>query len=268
MENNYIITGGDEGKKRLAILADILHEQTKALIEVGGPISGKRFLDLGCGGGAVSLLAAKMTDDNGYVKAIDFDREIISLARKDAIEESMLNVSFEVCSAYDIVFNNEFDIAYSRFLFSHLENPMIVLQRMIDAVKLGGRIIVEDIQFSGHFCYPACKAFDAYLHYFTTAAKNNNHNPEIGSSLFTLFNEAGIEQIHFDFIQPCFNKGIGKWMACMTMDKIKDTVIKQGLADEETISAVLKELEEFTKDEQTIISLPRIFRVWGVKKNY
>ena len=43
MENNYIITGGDEGKKRLAILADILQDQTKALIEIAGPISGKRF---------------------------------------------------------------------------------------------------------------------------------------------------------------------------------------------------------------------------------
>jgi ubiquinone/menaquinone biosynthesis C-methylase UbiE len=264
-ENDYIISGGQEGKSRLNVLSDILSSYTKTLLEKDGPISGKTFLDVGCGGGNVSLMAARMVGETGSVTGIDFDKEIISLAQKDAVKEGIKNITFEAISAEDITYNNQFDIVYARFLLSHLKSPMQVLQNMARNAKPGGKIIVQDVHFSGHFCYPPCKAFDDYLYYYTTTAKNNDQNPEIGSSLFQLFYQAKISDIKFETIQPSFNTGAGKWMAYLTMDKIKDTVIKQGLANAEEIEEVLAELEEFTKDEQTIISLPRIFTVWGIK---
>ena len=54
-------------------------------------------------------------------------------------------------------------------------------------------------------------------------------------------------------------------MAYLTLDRIKATLIKQGLAGEEQIRLWLQEIGAFTKDEYTIISLPHIFRVRGVK---
>jgi ubiquinone/menaquinone biosynthesis C-methylase UbiE len=265
-DNEYIITGGEEGKKRLNVLADVLSSYTKALLEKDGPIHRKKILDLGCGGGNVALMASKMVGEEGYVTAIDFDSEIISLAKQDAINDGVNNISFEAQSAYDITFDDRFDIAYSRFLLSHLRQPELALQNMLKSAKPGARIIVEDVEFSGHFCYPSCKAFDSYIKYYTAAATHNEQNPEIGPSLFQLFHSAGIKNIQFDIIQPCFSQGAGKRMAYITMDKIKSIVIKQGLADIETIDTLLRELDVFTQNEQTIISLPRIFRVWGYKQ--
>lgn len=264
-ENPYIIAGGLEGKKRLKVLASILDKSTLSLLEMDGPLYGKKILDVGCGGGDVSIMAAKKIGNLGMVTGLDFDGEIISLAQQEAKDEDLKNVSFKAMNAYELSYENEYDIVYSRFLLSHLEHPMIVLANMLNSLKLGGRIIVEDIQFSGHFCYPESKAFEDYLNYFTTTANNHDHNPDIGPLLYKLFHQSGVKEINFDTIQPSFNKGIGKWMAYITMDKIKDTVIKQGLANEQIIEKTLKELELFTQDEHTIISLPRIFRVWGVK---
>jgi ubiquinone/menaquinone biosynthesis C-methylase UbiE len=264
-DTGYIISGGTEGKTRLNVLSDVLKDDTSSLIEQTGPVTGKKFLDLGCGGGNVSLMVAKMVGETGHVTAIDFDEKIIALAQKDATEQKIHNISFEAKSAYDISFSNEFDIVYSRFLLSHLKDPKLVLQNMLKSAKPGGSIIVEDVQFSGHFCFPQCDAFNSYLEYYSAAAFNNNQNPEIGLSLFQLFHDAGIEQISVDVIQPCFSSGPGKWMGYITMDKIKNMVIKQGLADAAKVDKLLMQLEAFTKDEQTVISLPRIFRVRGVK---
>ena len=47
--NEYIISGGEEGKSRLKILADVMHPYTKSLLETLGLTSGNAFLDLGCG---------------------------------------------------------------------------------------------------------------------------------------------------------------------------------------------------------------------------
>ncbi len=263
--SEYIIEGGKEGKRRLNILAGVLEPYTRALLATRGVEAGKTLIDVGCGGGHVALMVAKMVENGGRVEAVDYDGEILALSREDAIAEGVNNVLFRQGSAYDINYHNEFDFAYSRFLLSHLTEPLSVLQKMLQSVKPGGQVIVEDIHFSGHFCYPACRAFDEYVRYFTTAAHNNGQDAEIGPRLVGLCKEAGLTNVEFDVIQPCFNTGQGKLMAYSTLDKIKGTLIEQGIATTATIHSMLAELDQFASSDQTIMSLPRIFRVWGQK---
>ncbi|MFM9027833.1 MAG: methyltransferase domain-containing protein [Bacteroidota bacterium] len=264
--NNYIIQGGEEGKSRLNVLSDVLKSTTRSLLESVGKLSGKRLLDIGSGGGHVSLMMSELVGPKGFVTAIDFDQEIIRLSVADAKALGIENVAYCAMDAYALEYENEFDVAYSRFLLSHLQQPQVVLNKMARSVRSGGSVVVEDIDFSGHFCYPTSDAFTAYVNYYSTVSRNNGQNPDLGLYLQSLFNaESLLEDIRLEVIQPCFNEGRGKWMAYFTMDKIKETVIKQGLADAVTIDAVLSELKKFTEDNQSIISLPRIFRVSGVK---
>lgn len=264
-EKSYIIEGGAEGKKRLDVLSDVLKEHTQKLIELDGNIEGKTFLDMGTGGGNLARMVAQMVGNEGHVTAIDFDETIVDLARQQAADENITNITFHAQNAYDIQYDNEFDIVYARFLLSHLTEPARLVQKMITALKPGGRLLIEDIDFSGHYCYPASRDFELYLQYFTTASQNNGQNPDMGLSLFKLLKDAVLTNVQYDVIQPTFNKGQGKWMAYYTMDRIKHTILQQGLASEEAIKTILHNLEQFTNDENTIISMPRIFRVWGYK---
>jgi len=263
---NYIISGGAQGKSRLNILSAILHDTTKALLELNGVLPGSTFLDAGCGGGNVARMVAEMTGDTGQVTAIDFDSGLIALNREEAVAAGVTNLNFQAMSAYDIPYSNVYDVAYSRFLLSHLNEPARVLDNLVRSVKPGGRVVVEDVQFSGHFCYPASAAFDRYIGLYSAAAKLRGQNPEIGPSLYRLFIAAGLKDVNFDIIQPAFNKGDGKWMAQITLERIIEPVTGLGLADEKELSMLLQQLADFTKDESTIISLPRIFRVWGTKQ--
>ncbi|MEO7607373.1 MAG: methyltransferase domain-containing protein [Saprospiraceae bacterium] len=248
------------------MLAQVLEQSTKELIERNGPIVGQRFLDLGCGGGDVALMAAKLVGEKGQVIGIDFDEEIIRLAQEDALREGIKQVMFESKGVYNISFSDEFDISYARFLFSHLTQPEFALHNMINATRPGGRILVEDVDFDGHFSHPPSASFDAYLKYYVLAAQGNGQNPQIGPTLVSLFHYVGLQDVGFEVIQPSFNSGPGKWMAHFTLEKIKDSVVNQKIATHDEISIVQRELEEFTRNEQTILSLPRIFRVWGTKK--
>ena len=265
-ENAYIISGGVQGKTRLNTLSDVLYPYTSALLKSCGLREGHTMLDLGCGGGNVAMLAASIVDDSGGVTAVDFDQHIVHLARLDAQQNDIDNVVFQTASAYEINFSNEFDMAYARFLLSHLQEPANALARMVQGVKPGGKVVVEDVQFSGHFSFPACTAFDTYVRYYGEAARNNRQNAEIGTELVGLFRDAGLRHVGFDVIQPSFSSGGGKWMGWLTLDRIKDTLITQGISSPEDISGLLNEIEAFTNDESTIMSLPRIFRVWGTKR--
>lgn len=263
--NDYILSGGMDGKSRLNLLSGVLNPYTRQLLQARGVAAGSSFLDVGCGGGNVALLAATLVEKHGHVAGVDFDETIIDLARKDAEAAGLRNISFKTASAYDISWHQEFDTAYARFLLSHLKAPAKVLAKMVHSLKPGGTLIIEDVQFSGHFCHPASPAFEQYLHYYTAVAHKNGQNPETGIMLPQMLREAGLEEVGFDMIQPVFGNGPGKWMAWITLDRIKTAVAEHGIADADTLQQTLAELEAYTNDEQTVLSMPRIFRVWGKK---
>ena len=264
--NNYIISGGTKGKSRLSILSETLQSYAIPHFKTLGVREGKTFLDMGCGGGNVTMLVSEMVGPTGSVTGIDFDEEIIHLNKEDLISSRTSNVTYEVKDAYGINFTNQFDFAYARFMLTHLEFPLKALQKMVQSVKPGGKVIVWDIHFSAHLCYPRCLAFDSYISLYMKAAANNRHHPDIGPALYSMFIKAGLQKIDFDVIFPCFHDGAGKWMAHMTLDRIKGTLVKQGLTSEQQVNRLLDELETFTKDDSTIISMPPIFRVWGEKE--
>jgi ubiquinone/menaquinone biosynthesis C-methylase UbiE len=262
---DYIISGGQAGKSRLNVLAGVLENSTRSLLLANGLCEGSRVLDVGCGGGNVATMAAEIAGATGNVTALDFDETLIALNRQDAAAQGISNLSYQALSAYDVAYENKFDVVYARFLLSHLQRSEEVLLNMLRAAKPGGRIVVEDVQFSGHFSYPANAAFERYLELYSALATTRGQNPEIGPALFEMFKQAGIRDVQFDVIQPAFNNGPGKQMESITLDRIKEAVISEGLASAAEVAQIQAELETFIADEQSIISLPRIFRVWGVK---
>jgi ubiquinone/menaquinone biosynthesis C-methylase UbiE len=264
--HNYIIEGGEEGKKRLDVLGAVLNPYSRELLEKIGPLNGKQVLDLGCGSGTVSLMLAPLLQPGGSVTGIDFDPHIIQLAAKEAAHLHITNAIFETGDVYDIQYENKFDIAYSRFLLSHLVTPELVINKMIKSLKSGGQLVIEDIDFSGHYCYPPSAAFNSYVEYFTIAAQNNGHHPNIGLALLDYMQKTDLQDIQLDVINPVFTEGAGKWMAYITFEKIRQTLLKQDLIKEQDFESLLRELKVFTEDKNSLISMPRIFRVWGRKK--
>jgi len=265
MEANtdYVIAGGKEGKERLNVLSEVLNPYTKELLLRCGLTKGNSFLDNGCGGGNVTNMVAEIVGPDGTVTGTDIDAAIIELAKKDSANKRISNTTFLNINTYELPFHKEFDIAYSRFLLSHLNHPIEAILKMKEAVKLGGKLIVEDVQFSGHFSYPENEAFNKYVQLYTQVILQKGANANIGPQLPELFAAAGLVSISFDVIQPTFQSGHGKWMGYITLEKIKTALIAARLTTESEITKLLLELDAFTKDAATIISLPRIFRVVG-----
>ena len=83
----YVIRGGREGYDRLRLLAGALGPATEALLDSVGIRAGMRCLDLGCGGGHVSLSLAARVGPSGHVVGIDMDAVKLTLVRERAAEE-------------------------------------------------------------------------------------------------------------------------------------------------------------------------------------
>jgi len=263
---NYVIRGGRPGRERLRILHEAIAPGSRAFFEHTGIAAGQKGLDLGCGGGAVTLDLAHLVGRTGTVTGIDKDAENISFARKEAEALGLSQVSYQLADLEEWEGKSGYyDFAYSRFLLTHLAKPIDLVRKVRRSLKAGGRILLEDIDFAGHFCFPDCAAFDNYVTLYTAAVQRMGANPNIGPSLPLLVRQAGFQSVQLRVVQPVFQKGDGKRMASLTLQNIADTLIREQLATRETIASCLAELAEFEQDETTIMSLPRIFQVWAVK---
>src|SRR5262249_53586723 len=134
---SYTITGGEQGKRRLNLLAEIFQPTTLRLLKSAGLHPGDRCLDLGCGGGHVALDMSRTVGPAGFVTGIDFDPQIVDLARKDAEDAGIGNIDYRVADA-GVFDGGPFDLIYARFLLSHLGDPGHVLARMRQLARPGG----------------------------------------------------------------------------------------------------------------------------------
>lgn len=265
-QEQYIIRGGEPGRQRLEILNRALAPTTLAFFRRAGLAPGFHGVDLGCGGGAATLALAEITGPTGSVTGIDWDAENIAFARRQAEALGMGQAQYQQADVRDWEREaDSTDFAYGRFLMTHLDNPAALARKVYRMLKPGGRILLEDIDFTGHFCFPASRAFDQYVEWYTEAARRRGADPNIGPRLPQLVRQAGFRDIRFTVVQPVFQTGEGKQMASLTLENIADSLIRNQMASRETLADCLAELRAFERDENTLISLPRIFQVWGMK---
>src|SRR6185369_9079976 len=265
--HRYAICGGNEGKERLDVLARVLLPTTRQLLERVGAITGMKCLDVVCGGGHVTILMASIVGPEGRVIGTDTDAEILALAREDAKAAKITNVEFQQQDACACLWHNKFDVAYARFLVSHLDKPEKCLTAIVEACLPGGTIVIEDTDFAGSFCYPACAVYERYKELYQELVQRMGGDSNIGPRLPALFRRAGIQDVEVNVIQPAHICGEGKLMAPITMARISDALNAEGLVTEDEAEQILTELNAVAADSETLISLPRIFQVWGKRAN-
>jgi ubiquinone/menaquinone biosynthesis C-methylase UbiE len=259
----YIIRGGVEGKKRLEVLARVMWPTTARVLQEAGLTPGMRCLDLGCGGGDVTLQLATSVGPQGHVTGVDMDETKLELARQTAARMGLANIQFRQSDVHDWMEESRYDFIYSRFLLTHLVDPLGMLRQMLQAVRPGRVAVVEDMDFGGSFCHPQCAGFDAYVRLYRAAAKRQRADADIGPKLYGMLLEAGWRDVKVSVVQPVFASGEGKQIALLTLINIADSLLDEKLVTEAELQSAIDDLTRFTDDSCTLASLPRVFQLWG-----
>ena len=112
-----------------------------ALARLGlGP--GWRSVDVGAGGGDVSVALAEMVGRDGRVYAVDSDpaaRDEVAHAAAAHAQVIALTQAGE-----DLTLPEEVDLAFCRFLLLHVLEPEVVVRKMAAAVRPGGWVVAQE----------------------------------------------------------------------------------------------------------------------------
>ncbi len=111
-------------------------------------------LDLGCGTGYITRKIRKLT--RGKVVGIDPSHGMI----EEAIKKSVgLNIIYEVRSAEDMEYREEFDVIFCNSVMQWFKDPVKAIQNCYRALKRGGRIGVQ-APATSKFCPNFIKAIE------------------------------------------------------------------------------------------------------------
>jgi SAM-dependent methyltransferase len=165
----------------LGLRNDVYRRPLATALDRLGLREGWRCVDVGAGGGDVSVALAEVVGRDGRIYAVDSDPHARDeVARAAAAHSQVIAITQ---AAEDLTLPEPVDLAFCRFLLLHVVDPVAVLRRMGAAVRVGGWVVAQEpITSAGRIAGAPLSMPDA-LH------------PDVGALLPALVRDAGLEVV-------------------------------------------------------------------------
>jgi SAM-dependent methyltransferase len=189
----YVPGNSAAERQRLGQQGSVLAEFTDQVLREAGLAPGMRVLDLGCGVGDVSLLAARIVGPEGSITGIDRDAAALSDARVRAERAGLRNVIFIQQAVEALRLPAHFDAVIGRLILMHLAQPEEGVRRAIELLAPGGvaAFVETDMEIGGR-SEPPVPLYDRCLEWIRITMQRSGVHTGMGMGLYRCFRAAGL----------------------------------------------------------------------------
>ncbi len=243
---SYIHGVSPDEQGRLSLLNELINE--KSLSELGLQL-GERVLDVGSGLGQLALAMKARVGECGYVLGIERSVEQLAQAKRLLTRENDSHrVEFREGNAYDFPLTGDewgtFDLSHTRFLLEHVGHPELVVEQMARAVRVGGRVVLEDDDHEILKLWPIPEGFERLWQAYMEVYRGLGNDPIVGRRLVELLAHAKLKPRRNTWI--FFGSCSGERSFIPLVDNMshllagaREQIIAQGTLDRKTIDMTL-----------------------------
>lgn len=189
-----------EGRRRLALLEQSLDPSTFRRLEAIGVLPGWQCLDLGAGGGTVCDWLCKRVGVTGRVVAVDLDARFVRALDHTNLEVREENIVDSALPA------GTFDLVHTRWTLMHIPERDEILRKLIELVKPGGIIFLEEPDALPVLALDRSGWRDLSARVFDVISKRGS-NVEWGRDMPSALSALGLRNLRAESEFPYFNGG-------------------------------------------------------------
>jgi ubiquinone/menaquinone biosynthesis C-methylase UbiE len=200
--STYVLGHADVEVQRLLLQGQLYNDYTEHALRLAGLRPGMRVLDVGCGPGDVSFIAARLVGPSGTVLGVDAAPQMIELARARAAERGLSAVRFTQAAIDAIGPDEPVDAVIGRLILMHLPDPAATLRHLSSFVRPGGVVAFSENDITGARSIPDIPLFSQVTEGIVRAFEAMGLSPRFGTKLHTIFADAGLGAPHLTHGTP------------------------------------------------------------------
>ena len=190
--STYVLGHADVEVQRLLLQGRLYDDYTEHALRLAGLGPGMRVLDIGCGPGDVSFVAARLVGPSGTVLGVDAAPAMIELARARAVEKGFSTVHFMQSTIDAIALDEPVDAVIGRLILMHLPDPAATLRQLSNWVRPGGVIAFAENDITDTRSIPDMPLFGQVTAGIVRAFEAMGLSPRFGTTLHAVFQDAGL----------------------------------------------------------------------------
>ncbi|MGB9305181.1 MAG: methyltransferase domain-containing protein [Mycobacterium sp.] len=192
MSSTYVLGHADVEVQRLLLQGRLYNDYTEHALRLAGLRPGMRVLDIGCGPGDVSFVAARLVGPTGSVLGVDAAPDMVELARARAAEQGLAGVHFTQAAVDSIALDEPVDAVIGRLILMHLPDPAATLAHLSSFVRPGGVVAFSENDITQTRSLPDLPLFGQVTEGIVRAFEAMGLSPRFGTTLHTIFADAGL----------------------------------------------------------------------------
>lgn len=195
---HYLLGHSDSELARLNAQGELYRDITLRAFRDAGIGEGMRVLDLGCGSGAVSRVAAEVVGPSGEVVGVDRSPDGVHMARELAAAAGLDQVRYVVTDIDDFEDAQGFDALVGRFVLMHQDDQSAALRAAMKPLRSGGIVVMIEscisLLVSGGHSEPFSPLYDEILQWKERVVRSAGADISAGLRLRKTFLDAGLHE--------------------------------------------------------------------------
>jgi len=192
LQADYALGCSEAELQRLIRQSALYADLTEGLLGSAGIGKGMRVLDVGCGAGCMSLLAARLVGPSGAVVGVDRSPQALAVARSRADAERLRQIEFVHGDLADLEFDDAFDAVIGRFVLMYLPEPSAVLRRLKQHMRGGGIVAFQEMDVAAARSVPAMPLWQQCGEWIKETFRRAGVDLQMGPRLHATFLHAGL----------------------------------------------------------------------------